>query len=317
MDFSSKSRKARFWFATGLTQLIAGPLTLWGIYGIGTYGIALFVLTPFLIGLCSTVLYGYGRKIHGWEAARVGFTALAVFTVLLLLFAIEGAVCIAMVAPIAVIGAYFGTIAGKLIVNRMPDRTLLSIALVAASITLLGLVEAGTSATVQPVVTRIIINAPPQAVWKRVVAFPELDPPREMLFRAGISYPIRATITGKGIGAIRYCTFNTGSFVEPITVWDEPRLLAFTVEEQPEPLREISPWDVAAPHLHDYFVSQRGQFRLTELPDGRTELEGTTWYYHDIHPDFYWRLWSDYIIHRIHDRVLGHIKTVVEREVTR
>jgi hypothetical protein len=54
-------------------------------------------------------------------------------------------------------------------------------------------------------------------------------------------------------GAVRHCNFTTGSFVEPITVWDEPRLLKFEVVEQPAPMKELSFWDIDAPHLHDYF----------------------------------------------------------------
>jgi hypothetical protein len=87
------------------------------------------------------------------------------------------------------------------------------------------------------------------------------------------------------------------------------------VVKQPAPLKEISFWDVNAPHLHDYFVSKQGQFKLTTLPNGNTLLEGTTWYYHDIKPVFYWGLWSNYIIHKIHDRVLNHIKRNAEDAV--
>jgi len=43
-------------------------------------------------------------------------------------------------------------------------------------------------------------------------------------------------------------------------------------------------------------------------------LEGTTWYYHNIKPAAYWQLWSDYIIHKIHVRVLNHIKFNSENE---
>ena len=42
-------------------------------------------------------------------------------------------------------------------------------------------------------------------------------------------------------------------------------------------------------------------------------LEGTTWYYHNIKPAFYWEEWSDLIIHKIHDRVLTHIKKNSEK----
>ncbi len=79
-------------------------------------------------------------------------------------------------------------------------------------------------------------------------------------------------------------------------------------------MKEISFWNINAPHLHDYFVSKEGQFKLTALPNGKTLLEGTTWYYHDIKPAFYWQLWSNYIVHKIHDRVLMHIKMNAEAE---
>ena len=58
-------------------------------------------------------------------------------------------------------------------------------------------------------------------------------------------------------------------------------------------------------------VSERGQFLLAER-EGKVFLEGTTWYSHSIAPEFYWGLISDEIIHRIHSRVLEHIKQHAE-----
>ena len=40
----------------------------------------------------------------------------------------------------------------------------------------------------------------------------------------------------------------------------------------------------------------------------RTRLEGTTWYTNRMWPSAYWKLWSDEVIHRIHLRVLDHIR---------
>src|SRR2546426_10194380 len=62
------------------------------------------------------------------------------------------------------------------------------------------------------------IAAPPQTVWRNVITFPDLPPPSERLFRIGVAAPLRARLDGSGVGAIRYCDFTTGSFVEPITV---------------------------------------------------------------------------------------------------
>jgi hypothetical protein len=167
------------------------------------------------------------------------------------------------------------------------------------------------------VTTSIIINAAPEEVWKSVTSFPQLQEPTELIFKTGIAYPINATLNGSGVGAVRHCNFSTGSFVEPITVWEEPRLLKFSVEEQPTPMKELSFYDIEPTHLHGYWISKEGQFKLTPLANKRTLLEGTTWYVNKIKPDLYWTLWSDFIVHAIHERVLQHIKGQAEQEKIR
>lgn len=79
-------------------------------------------------------------------------------------------------------------------------------------------------------------------------------------------------------------------------------------------MEEWSPYrDIHPPHLDGYFRSVRGEFRFVDLPDGRTRLEGSTWYELDIAPTFYWSLITDSVIHRIHLRVLEHVKRETER----
>jgi hypothetical protein len=144
------------------------------------------------------------------------------------------------------------------------------------------------------------------------VSFPELPPPAG-IFALGIACPLRARIMGSGVGAVRLCEFTTGAFVEPITVWQPGRRLAFDVIAQPPAMRELSVWpEVKSPHLEGYLESRRGEFRLVALPGGRTRLEGSTWYGLDIHPEVYWALWADGFIHAIHMRVLRHIATLAE-----
>jgi hypothetical protein len=161
--------------------------------------------------------------------------------------------------------------------------------------------------------TAVMINAPPEKVWDKLVAFSELEPPQELMFKTGIAYPIHAEIEGQGVGAVRRCVFSTGAFVEPIEVWDEPRLLKFGVTAQPPIMDEMSPYELRPPHLNNYLRSRRGQFLLTPLRNGETLLEGTTWYQNSFWPAAYWGVWSDAIIHRIHSRVLDHIKHQAEQ----
>lgn len=211
-----------------------------------------------------------------------------------------------------------GCVIGHSIVSRKPLQgpAVMLILLLAIPSTAF-IEETYPTRDVMVVTTSVDIKADIHTVWKNVIAFPRLGKPTSLLFKTGIAYPISAQIYGHGVGAVRHCNFSTGSFVEPITVWREPTLLRFNVAKNPAPMKELSFWDINSPHLHDYFVSKRGQFKLTALPNGHTRLEGTTWYTHKIRPEFYWRLWSNYIVHKIHERVLEDIKQVSEREMKR
>ena len=243
----------------------------------------------------------------------MGALAVTASTCLLLVMGLEGFGCILMSLPLAV---PLGALGGWLVHHaESPKPT-------ARGVTILLLLPAATltwDAKVPPRVyevrTEMAVAATPEQVWKHVVAFSELSEPKEWFFRAGLAYPKRAHVDGSAPGAIRYCEFSTGPFVEPIEVWDEPRLLQFRVTENPAPMREWSPYGEVRPkHLHRYLVAKRGQFRLARLADGNTLLEGTTWYQHGLWPAEYWRGWSDAIIHRIHLRVLNHIRMLAEQE---
>jgi len=302
--------------STAVTTVLGLGFVLMGTLVIGAYGWGLFVALPFCLGMFSVLLYSYHEPREWFDCMAVALLPVALVGAALFLIAVEGIICLLMAAPFAVALAALGGALGYAIQARhwrpqTPALFSILILLVPASF---GVERA---AALRPpmyeVRTAIEVNAAPAKVWNQVVAFAEIPPPKELLFRAGIAYPIRAEITGHGVGAVRHCIFSTGKFVEPIEVWDEPHLLRFGVTANPTPLNELTPYaHIDAPHLHGYFVSEKGQFSLTALPGGRTRLEGTTWYHDAMWPAAYWHLWSDYIIHRIHLRVLDHIRAEAE-----
>lgn len=281
------------------------------------YGASLFLILPFCLGLGAALLHGFHAERNWGSCLLAAELSLFLVGFSLVLFAFEGIICIVMASPIAMFLAGIGATFGYFIQRRpTPDAATVK-ALLAMFLALPALMGAEIPATklttLRPVVTTVDIAAPPEVVWKNVVTFSEIPPTDDWVFKTGIAYPLRATIKGTGPGAVRYCTFSTGSFVEPIDVWDEPRLLKFSVAEQPDTMHEWSPYNhLHPPHLDDFMRSQRGQFRLIPLPGNRTRLEGTTWYEERIHPIAYWQIWSDAIIHRIHGRVLNHIKNLSE-----
>jgi len=308
-----RSRLGSALFAAGATALPVLGLVVLGTEVLGKYGWGLFIGIPFLLGFLSAVLHGYHEPKTFFDCLAVSMISLGVAAVALIAFAVEGFVCILMASPIAVCVAVFGGFIGFLVQQR--ERGVPT-----ALAVLLGLpLVLGAEAAVEPppplleVTTTAEIAARPDVVWRHVVSFAELPPPREAIFRTGLAYPVRAEIRGRGVGAVRRCVFSTGPFVEPITVWDEPRELAFDVTAQPAPMEEWSPWpNVRPPHVDGFFVSRRGRFRLEDLGDGRTRLHGTTWYTNRMWPQAYWQVWSDWIVHRIHGRVLAHVKALAE-----
>jgi uncharacterized membrane protein YhaH (DUF805 family) len=285
--------------------------------GLGNYGWGLFVGIPFFLGLSSTLIYSFHRPRPLGKCLLVATISTGLVGAALFALAVEGIICLVMALPLALALALFGAFIGY-VVQRRPTFATSTLRVVSVGFLLIPgliLVEYGIGETppLYKVTTSVVIKSDPETVWTHVVTFSQLPPPTEAIFKTGIAYPIRAEMHGRGPGAVRHCIFSTGPFVEPITAWDEPRLLQFDVSEQPRAMEELSLYnDLRPPHLENYFIARKGQFELKSLADGTTLLEGTTWYQNRFWPAPYWHLWSDAIIDSIHNRVLQHIKSPAE-----
>lgn len=303
--------------SAALSLVITVPLGLglaaFGIKVLANYGWGLFVALPFTMGFVATWLYGCGQPRTMNSSIGVACLSVALLGAGLLAVAFEGVICIAMAAPLALPLAAFGGCCAHITQRprwrQAKPPVILSILLLVTPGAQWAEHLAARPSPTFVVRTALDIQAPPEQVWRQVIAFTQLPPPTEILFRAGIAYPMRAEMIGTGVGAERHCVFSTGAFVEPIQVWDASHLLKFSVTSNPAPMQEWTPYShIDPPHLHGFLVSLGGQFLLTPLPNGGTRLEGTTWYRHGLWPSAYWRIWSDSIIHKIHLRVLHHIR---------
>lgn len=102
--------------------------------------------------------------------------------------------------------------------------------------------------------------------------------------------------------------------LEKITIWNPPYHLVFDILEQPKPMNEISLYDIEPSHLDHFFSSKTGELKLSELPNGNTLLEGSSWYQLNMEPSYYWHTITDKIIQRIHMRAFKQIKYESEKE---
>jgi uncharacterized membrane protein YhaH (DUF805 family) len=105
-------------FAVGLSQLIGG-LMLWAsVYLFSTYGASLFIGTPLLMGAAAGYLHNRTQTRSGLSSVGIGTLAVLFGMCSLLLFALEGVVCIAMAAPLLLPLGAFGGLIGKAIGSR-------------------------------------------------------------------------------------------------------------------------------------------------------------------------------------------------------
>ncbi|HEV2751936.1 MAG TPA: SRPBCC family protein [Gemmatimonadales bacterium] len=288
------------------------PTVVIGVYVRRLYSAGLFLGTPFTIGYISAYVFNARRQQSMRETMQVAFLGVGIVAAAMLLFALEGAVCLALAFPLAALFAVPGAVLGRAVALHRAEPAL-GAGTVALVTPLIVLASPPQRAPLHEVITVVEIDAPPAAVWRHVVTFPQLPPPREWLFRAGVAAPTGARIDGTGVGATRYCDFTTGSFVEPVTVWEENRRLEFDIAAQAPPMRELSPYrQVNPPHLDGYFRATHGAFRLVPLPGGRTRLEGRPRYVVELFPQSYWTIPAGSIVGAIHARVLRHIKALAE-----
>jgi hypothetical protein len=308
----------RLLFSAALPCAFGIPVLWFSIEIMMQYGSALFIANPFVCGALAALLYNFNFPAPRLRASMgVALLCGGLMISSLLISGLEGLGCIVMAVPMGLpmfaLGGCAGHYLGWPTHGRVSAGTTV-IALLAVSPLLMGAEYLqGAPAQERMVRTEVIVEGNAEAVWQEVIAFSPIPPPEEFLFRAGIAYPIDAEIQGEGVGAIRHCNFSTGSFVEPITAWEPPHRLAFDVTEQPDPMTEWSPYgDIHPPHLDWALRSSRGEFLIQQLDDGRTALIGTTWYTVHLTPELYWGTVSDAIIHRIHKRVLEHIRSQVE-----
>ncbi|HEY4977831.1 MAG TPA: DUF805 domain-containing protein, partial [Candidatus Acidoferrum sp.] len=318
-SFLPKSKRGVAVFAAVAAAVTGCGLGWFSIHALGSYGWTLFLAIPFFMGFFSVWLFTYEQPRSASEAMAVAVLSVSLSGVFLIGIALDGVICILMAAPIAavlaLIGAYLAYVIRSIKRAESQSSTVLGIFL---AIPLMAGAEflAPLPTPVYRTHTTIEIAAPPNVVWHRIISFPRIDAPLSLVFRVGIPYPIEAKITGTGLTADRSCIFSSGAFREPILAWEEGKHFAFGVTEEPPLMKELSPYgDIHVRHLEDHdFLPQRADFYLTELPGGRTRLDGWTTYENRMWPASYWRIWTDAILHQIHLRVFRQVKKLAEQD---
>src|SRR5207244_7083567 len=85
----------------GVTALIGFGFAFLGTHVVAQYGWGLFVGLPFCLGLFAVLTHSYHEPRGFGECMTVAILPMAILGSILFFVAIEGAICLAMAAPLA------------------------------------------------------------------------------------------------------------------------------------------------------------------------------------------------------------------------
>jgi general stress protein CsbA len=281
---------------TNAFQVIAGTLAGVGIILLAVfisalvfraYGWGLFVLTPLVVGFTTGYLVNR-RELQTMKTTNgLVLLAAALGCFGLILFALEGLICLLLASPLgallAIAGGALGRRAARL--GKEPTGPLYCVAL-------LPLVFAADAISPPDVLMltdqSIVINASASRVWQAIIS---------------------------GVGASRNGYFSTGVAREKITEWQQDRLLGFVVLHQPPAMREMSPYQhVHAPHVNGYFETGETRFEIEPLSAEKSRL--TILAAHRLHldPVVYWEPIARWAASSNSRRVLRDLKAKADSE---
>ncbi|HET8892008.1 MAG TPA: hypothetical protein VFQ41_24130 [Candidatus Angelobacter sp.] len=281
-------------------------------------------LMPFAMG-CITVYFaeiGQPRRVWTWIwlpwvplLAALGATMLAL---------LEGLICVAMFAPLAMIlaslGGLLGGLAARLIRSHRARRVTM------ACVMALPLVTAPWEKQVlyrleeREVENVIDIKASPEVIWRNIASVRAIRPeelPASWSHRIGFPDPVEATLSHEGVGGVRNATFTGGLyFLETVDVWKPQQRLGFTIAAQ----TDLIPPTTLDEHVRvggPYFDVLRGEYRLEPMANGTIRLHLSS--RHRVSTNFNWyaHLWTDAIMSDLQKRILVVIRQRCEAQPAR
>jgi hypothetical protein len=283
----------------------------------GSYGWVLFMVAPFFIGLAAGYLLNRRIDIGGWRNALAVCGLMILCGIALVAAALEGAICLLMAAPLEVPLAIFGGQLGRTWARAKhgpASHAFIGFAVLPLFFAVEDLVIGPTTF---PMHSSVEIQATAAQAWRAIVDMGEIGEPAPLLFRLGMSYPVAASLSGEGVGALRVGHFSTGTALEEITVWKPEREVSFKVLSEPAAMHELSPYEnVYAPHVHGYFTTRKVSFRLEPLPNGGTRVALESEHTLKLEPRPYWMPLARLVIAENDNRVLRHLKQKAERYVS-
>ncbi|WP_216320214.1 SRPBCC family protein [Deinococcus aestuarii] len=243
------------------------------------------------------------------EAVLISFTTITTFLVVATVTGFEGVLCAFLAAPamyvVALPGALLGLGLRTLWRRARTGALLLTLGLPA----LLGPLEQARPlpGEYRTVTNDVLIQAPPQAVWRQIRSVPRIED-REIhagwAHLIGLPRPREAILDRDGVGAVRVAIFDGGlSFRETVTDWEEGQRLSFRIRAQ-------DPGGLD-PHVRvggRFFDVLSGTYTLEEVAPGVTLLHLSSTQRVSTHFNGYTAFFTQAIMHDLQRTILEVVR---------
>ena len=239
----------------------------------------------------------------------------------MVLFLLEGWICIVMYLPVGLTFSTLGGLVGGFVarnqrLKRVGDISTACILFLPFILSPLepALLKRQEIRTIENVVE---VQASPAAVWDQSKTVPairkdELQP--SWSHRIGFPDPIAATLSHEGVGGVRRASFS-GSvlFMETVDVWEPGQRLAFSIHPETAKIPNTT-LDEHVTVGGPYFDVLRGEYRIEPLSNGKARLHLTSW--QRVSTDFNWyaHLWTDAVMSDLQKRILQVVQKRAEAQ---
>lgn len=262
--------------------------------GLADYGLFIFILLPFTLGLVV-------GKMEKQKWAALGFLiGILIFLGLILGSALEGLLCVVMAVPIIIPLVWLGTLTSRFLTKKgiIKSRQNLNSLLIPLLFVLLGIpfekfLFANHPRTEEVRTTRIYPYTPMQ-VYDMLKSVDTLVAEKSFLMKLGLPVPEKCTLEKEEIGGIRTCYFNAGTITEKITGLEKGKILKMSVVDD-----KFIGLNWLRFKEADYYFEAVGMdsCRLTRL----------TTYASVLKPGFYWAPLEKAAIGQEHNYVLDNL----------
>jgi hypothetical protein len=299
-------------YGVGLRLLAAFPRTHDYVL-VMSFGFIL--LMPFAMGFIAVYVAEIRRPQSKIVWSFLPWAPVAGALAASMLALLEGAICVIMFAPLALLlstlGGLAGGVAARSIRNSHARRVTMSCVMALPLFTMLLERPAVGPLELRRVENVIDIRATPDVVWRNIERVPAIrreELPNSWSRRIGFPDPVEATLSYEGVGGIRNASFAGGLlFIETVDVWEPRQRLGFTIVAQTDQI----PATTLDEHVRvggPYFDVLRGEYRLEPLANGVTRLHLSS--RQRVSTDFNWyaHLWTDAVMSDLQSRILVVIR---------